>query len=122
MGLKEKLRDLARTETQLEADEIRERTLEDPSVAQACSTPLVERRPATVAGCVRCTTMPPRQSVPVLVAELFDGKRSVNLVWIGRRRIAGIEPGVFLKAQGRIAKVKGQPTIFNPDYQIVPTK
>lgn len=54
--------------------------------------------------------------------RLFDGERSVNLVWVGRRRIAGIDPGVFLTAEGRIAKVKGQPTIFNPTYQIVPTK
>lgn len=122
MGLKERLRDLARTETQLENEEIRKRTISDPGAAVACAGKLVERRAATVAGCVRCITMPPRQGMPVLVAELFDGERSVNLVWIGRRRIAGIEPGVFLTAQGRIAMAKGVPTIFNPTYQIVPTK
>ncbi|EAP98864.1 hypothetical protein JNB_01810 [Janibacter sp. HTCC2649] len=122
MGLKERLRDLARTDTQLEADEIRERTISDPGAAVACAGKLVERKQATVAGCVRCITMPPRQGMPVLVAELFDGDRSVNLVWIGRRRIAGIEPGVFLVADGRVAMVKGQPAIFNPTYQIVPTK
>jgi len=122
MGLKERLRDLARTETQLEADEIRQRTISDPGAAVACAGKLVERQEATVAGCIRCITMPARQGMPVLVAELFDGERSVNLVWIGRRRIVGIEPGVFLTAQGRIAKAKGQPTIFNPSYQIVPTK
>lgn len=120
MGLKERLRDLARTETQLEAAEIRERTLTDPEAAVACAGQLVERRPATVAGSIRSITMPPRQSVPVLVAELFDGERSVDLVWVGRRRIAGIEPGVFLIAEGRVAKVKGHATIFNPTYQIVP--
>ena len=82
------------------------------------------RRPPAgpVAGSVRCITLPPRQSVPVLVAELFDGERSVNLVWVGRRRIAGIEPGVFLVAEGRVTKAKGHLTIFNPTYQIVPTK
>ncbi|KGN33236.1 DNA-binding protein [Knoellia sinensis KCTC 19936] len=122
MGLKERLRDLARTDTEFEADEIRERTLSDPGSAVACAGELVERRPATVAGSIRSLTLPPRQSVPVLVAELFDGQRSVNLVWVGRRRIAGIEPGVFLIAEGRVAKVKGQPTIFNPTYQIVPAK
>ena len=122
MGLKERLRDLARTDTQLEADEIRQRTISDPGAAVACAGKLVERKPATVAGTVRCITMPPRQGMPVLVAELFDGERSVNLVWIGRRRIVGIEPGVFLVADGRIAMVKGQPAIFNPTYQIVPSK
>lgn len=122
MGLKERLRDLARTETELEADEIRQRTISDPGAAMACAGELVDRKQATVAGSVRCLTTPPRQGMPVLMAELFDGERSVNLVWIGRRRIAGIEPGVFLIAEGRVATVKGQPAIFNPTYQIVPTK
>lgn len=122
MGLKERIRDLARTDSQLEAAEIRERTLSDSGAADACTREIVERSRAKVAGCIRCITMPPRQSVPVLVAELFDGERSVNLVWVGRRRIAGIDPGVFLVAEGRVAKVKGHATIFNPTYQIVPTK
>ena len=65
-------------------------------------------------------TLPPRRSVPALVAEVWDGKGSVNLVWIGRRTIAGIEPGVFLRARGRVATVHGAPTIFNPAYEIVP--
>lgn len=121
MGLKERLRDLARTDTQLEADEIRQRTLTDPDAALACAGELVDRRPARVAGSVRCVTLPPRQSVPVLVAELFDGERSVNLVWVGRRRIAGIEPGVFLIAEGRVTTSHGHVTIYNPSYQIVPT-
>ena len=122
MGLKERLRDLARTESQLEADEIRERTIASPVAAVACAGELKDRQLATVAGSVRCLTTPPRQGMPLLVAELFDGERSVNLVWIGRRHIAGIEPGVFLTADGRIANVKGCPTIFNPTYQIVATK
>jgi hypothetical protein len=59
--------------------------------------------------------------VPVLVAEVWDGNGAVNLVWIGRRTIAGIEPGVFLRARGRVAQVRGASTIFNPAYEIVPT-
>ena len=65
-------------------------------------------------------TLPPRRSVPALVAEVWDGNGSVNLVWIGRRSIAGIEPGVFVRARGRVAEVRGNPTIFNPSYEIVP--
>jgi hypothetical protein len=41
-------------------------------------------------------------------------------VWIGRRSIAGIEPGVFVRARGRVAEVRGAQTIFNPSYEIVP--
>ena len=60
--------------------------------------------------------------MPALVAEVWDGNGAVNLVWIGRRRIGGIEPGTFLRARGRVALVRGVPTIFNPTYEIVPTK
>ena len=35
--------------------------------------------------------------------------------------IVGIEPGTFLRARGRVAEVRGVPTIFNPAYEIVPT-
>ena len=63
-----------------------------------------------------------QRMIPALVAEVWDGKGSVNLVWIGRRSIAGIEPGVFLRAKGRVAEVRGAPTIFNPSYEIVPTQ
>ena len=66
--------------------------------------------------------MPPRPSVPMLVAELYDGTRPLNLVWLGRRSIAGIETGTFLKAHGRVALVRGVPTIYNPTYSIVPNR
>ena len=54
------------------------------------------------------------------MAEVWDGNGSVNLVWVGRRTIGGIEPGVFLRARGRVTSVRGTPTIFNPAYEIVP--
>jgi hypothetical protein len=56
----------------------------------------------------------------VLVAEIFDGRTSVNLVWIGRRRIAGIEPGAVLRAVGRVSLRRGVATIFNPIYTLLP--
>ncbi|PRC60725.1 DNA-binding protein, partial [Mycobacterium sp. ITM-2017-0098] len=35
-------------------------------------------------------------------AELFDGTDSVMLVWLGQRRIPGIESGRTLKVHGRV--------------------
>ena len=35
----------------------------------------------------------PRGGAPALEAELYDGSDVIDLVWLGRRQIAGIEPG-----------------------------
>jgi hypothetical protein len=117
MGLREKLHDLTKTSVEQQADALREQS----EVAGGDDlTALAPRHPACVCGTVRTVTLPPRRSVPALVAEVWDGNGSVNLVWIGRRSIAGIEPGVFVRARGRVAEVRGAPTIFNPAYEIVP--
>lgn len=52
-------------------------------------------------------------------AELFDGTDSVMLVWLGQRRIPGIESGRTLKVHGRIGKLEnGTKAIYNPRYEI----
>ena len=52
-------------------------------------------------------------------AELFDGTDSVMLVWLGQRRIPGIESGRTLKVHGRVGKLEnGTKAIYNPHYEI----
>jgi hypothetical protein len=52
-------------------------------------------------------------------AELFDGSDSVMLVWLGQRRIPGIESGRTLKVHGRIGKLEnGAKAMYNPHYEI----
>jgi hypothetical protein len=52
-------------------------------------------------------------------AELFDGTDAVTLVWLGQRRIAGIEPGRTLKVHGRLGKLEnGSKALYNPHYEI----
>ena len=52
-------------------------------------------------------------------AELFDGTDSVVLVWLGQRRIPGIESGRMLRVHGRIGKLdNGAKAIYNPHYEI----
>ncbi|WP_026552031.1 hypothetical protein [Arthrobacter sp. H20] len=43
----------------------------------------------------------------------------VRLVWIGQRRVPGIEAGVQLAFEGMVSPVDGMPTIYNPRYEIV---
>ena len=52
-------------------------------------------------------------------AELFDGTDSVMLVWLGQRRIPGIESGRTLRVHGRVGKLEsGVKAIYNPHYEI----
>jgi len=52
-------------------------------------------------------------------AELFDGSDSVMLVWLGQRRIPGIETGRTLRVHGRVGKLEnGAKAIYNPRYEI----
>jgi len=76
--------------------------------------------PATVAGILRSVTLRPREGVPAVEAELFDGTGRILLVWLGRRRIRGIEPGRGIVVHGRILCNTEKPTIFNPQYELRP--
>ncbi|HEV7196782.1 MAG TPA: OB-fold nucleic acid binding domain-containing protein [Pedococcus sp.] len=110
---------LTKSVTQLEADELKE-----DSVRLGCTpmNQLADRQLATVSGTVRAVTLRPRVNVPALVVDLYDGSRTINLVWLGRRTIGGIEPGRYLRATGRVTYCRGIPTIFNPAYEIVPPR
>lgn len=79
-----------------------------------------DREHVTVCGTLRTVTLRPRAGVPALEAELYDGSGTVALVWLGRRRIAGVEPGRAMWVQGRIATSEGRSVIFNPRYELRP--
>jgi len=74
--------------------------------------------PVCVAGTLRAVVLRPLAGVPTLEAELYDGTGTVILVWLGRRRIRGIDPGRTLVARGRLTRRAGQPTLFNPEYEL----
>lgn len=51
-------------------------------------------------------------------AEIFDGTEGVTLIWLGRRRIPGIEPGRTMRVRGRLAMRDGRKVLYNPYYEI----
>jgi hypothetical protein len=77
-----------------------------------------ERRRVVVGGTLRHVTLRPRSGTPALEAELYDGSGSLTVVWLGRRRIAGIEPGASLTVQGRLSTQDGMRVIYNPRYEL----
>ncbi|MDT7574453.1 MAG: hypothetical protein QOH17_786 [Pseudonocardiales bacterium] len=72
----------------------------------------------TVFGRLRSVEFCPQDADATLEAELFDGTEGVTLVWMGRRRIPGIEPGRTLRVRGRLAVRNGRKVIYNPFYEI----
>ena len=55
---------------------------------------------------------------PMLRAELADGRDAVTVIWLGRNRITGIEPGRVLSVEGTLALRRGRPVIYNPRYEL----
>lgn len=114
---------LRRALHRLTADEQQVRSEELRSTVEAVGATPVEQcvcgEPVAVAGTLRAVVLRPLAGVPTLEAELDDGTGSVTLVWLGRRRIRGIDPGRTLVARGRMTMRDGRTTVFNPDYELV---
>lgn len=72
-----------------------------------------------VTGRLRSVVYTPSETVPTLEAELFDGSDAIELVWLGRRRIPGIEPGRRVVARGRVGDHNGRKAIYNPWYELL---
>ncbi len=75
-----------------------------------------------VQGRLRSVDLKPADALATLVAELYDGTDAIELVWLGRRSIPGIEPGRTIKVKGRVAMHDGRKCIFNPDYELRPVR
>jgi hypothetical protein len=114
-GLRGFLRRLTSTKAELEAEELQKASgSEGATPIKSCAT----RRRACVVGTLRTVTLRPRGGAPALEAELYDGSDVIDLVWLGRRRIAGIEPGRLMRAEGLVSVQDGRKVMFNPRYEL----
>nr|WP_218003694.1 OB-fold nucleic acid binding domain-containing protein [Actinomadura latina] len=100
---------------ELEAEEL-QKTTGDEGATPICDCTARERH--CVAGTLRTVTLRPRGGAPALEAELYDGTDVVSLVWLGRRKIAGIDPGRRLRAEGLVSVQDGRKVMFNPRYEL----
>ncbi len=106
---------LSETPDKMEADE-----LQQERQTQGCREieGLHDREFVTVYGHLKNVSLAPRAGAPTLEATLYDGSAMMTLVWLGRRKIPGIMPGVGLKASGRVSCHDGRRVIFNPRYEL----
>ncbi|BBY60239.1 OB-fold nucleic acid binding domain-containing protein [Mycolicibacterium sarraceniae] len=73
----------------------------------------------TMVGTLRSVDMNAKGCAGGVRAELFDGTDTVTLVWLGQRRIPGIESGRALRVRGRLGTLEGgTKAIYNPHYEI----
>lgn len=77
-----------------------------------------DRELVTVQGTLRTLTLRPRGGVPALEGELYDGTGTLTVLWLGRRRIAGIFPGRSIRVTGRIGLHGGVRVMYNPRYDL----
>jgi hypothetical protein len=106
---------LSTSQYDIEAAELRQDAQQ--AGCQPCSD-VEDRCEVTLAGTLKTVTLHPRGGIPALEAELYDGSGTVLLVWLGRRRILGIEPGRAVLVTGRISTHDGSRVIFNPRYEL----
>jgi len=115
--LSRRLHRLTADDAELEAEQLQDR-------AEAVGAePLSSCRPRTevcVSGTIRSVTVRNRADAPTLEAEVYDGSGSVTAVFLGRRRIRGIEAGRLVVLRGRLTQTQTQPTIYNPRYELLP--
>ncbi|MCU1495269.1 MAG: nucleic acid binding OB-fold tRNA/helicase-type [Acidimicrobiaceae bacterium] len=80
---------------------------------------LTYRQRAVVAGRVRTVRVQPWSGVSVLECTIVDDSGALRIVFLGRRSIAGIEPGAVLRAEGMVGQHGGRLAMINPSYDLV---
>jgi hypothetical protein len=106
---------LTASESELEAEELQRESTEAGCIL---AEDVQRGQLVTVSGRLRTVVYTPRTNLPTLEADLYDGSDVVTLVWLGRRHIAGIEPGRQLTVRGRVAIRDDRKVIYNPYYEL----
>jgi amino acid transporter len=79
------------------------------------------RQPARVAGRIKTVRVQPRAGVSSLECTIADGTGQLMLMFQGRRRVAGIEPGARVVVEGMVAARGRNLVMVNPLYWIMST-
>ena len=72
-----------------------------------------------IGGRVRSIRVQPWFGVPALECVLVDRAGAISVVFLGRRRIAGVGVGTTLVVNGVIGRHRDQLAVINPEYEIV---
>jgi amino acid transporter len=96
-----------------------DRTLAQRAGATTPIASVVPRQRVRVAGRVKSVRVQPRAGTSNLECVLSDGTGGLLLVFQGRPKIAGIEPGARLVAEGMVGTWGRRPAMLNPSFELV---
>ncbi len=77
------------------------------------------RERLTVAGRVKAVRVQPRAGVATLQCTMSDGTGDLSVVFLGRREVAGWEPGAFVAVTAMVAERDSQLEMLNPHYELL---
>ena len=77
------------------------------------------RERVKVAGKVRSVRVAPLHDAPTVELILVDGTASISVLFLGRRRIAGVGVGTRMAVEGTVGIHKTRLAILNPSYQLL---
>ncbi len=82
---------------------------------------LPERGRVLCQGFIESVTYVPASQVAAFTATVVDhaGHGRLRVIWLGRRRVPGIDPGTEVRMEGMLTVREGVPTMFNPRYEIL---
>jgi hypothetical protein len=106
---------LRRAEAVLEAD----KTLAQRAGVTTPIASVAPRQRVRVAGRVKSVRVQPRAGTHNLECVLSDGTGGLLLVFQGRPKIAGIDPGARLVAEGMVGTWGRRPAMLNPSFELV---
>jgi len=77
------------------------------------------RKRVRVAGRVRSVSVQPWSGVPTFECILVDGTGAITVAFLGRREVAGVEPGTKLVVEGAVGSHRGRLAILNPLWEFL---
>ena len=89
----------------------------DPALTHPVAE-VVYRRRAQVQGRARSIRVRPWGDVPTLELVLADETAAITVAFLGRRRLAGADPGAVLAVEGMVGQRNGKLIILNPAYRL----
>ena len=77
------------------------------------------RTHARIRGTVRSIRVQPWADVASLECVVVDPTGGVLLVFLGRRRVPGVELGRVLEAEGMVGESRGYLAVLNPEIELL---
>jgi len=79
------------------------------------------RENVVVEGRVRSMRLSPWADTASLECTIVDETGGVTVVFVGRRKIAGLHPGTVMRVAGMAGSHHGKLALMNPAYELIST-